>query len=181
MSMSAWGTGIQQSDEFSDVYDEFFELYKDDAVATDLYQAILTEYQAEFSDEESSPMLYTVYYALAQCLWECGVKDDWLWRKIKDIIDTDADLKFWNQLGLEPQLEKSRRKALLKFWEKINSKPTKIKKPKINKVKVSEMLKTPKAVKLAEYSGFTAGALITGLAIDYVLNKINAYKADKKA
>ncbi|MBE6578825.1 MAG: hypothetical protein E7651_03340 [Ruminococcaceae bacterium] len=133
--MSTWGPGIKQSDEFMDVYDEFFELYKDDAVATDLYQAILTEYQAEFSDEESSPMLYTVYYALAQCLWECGVKDDWLWRKIKDIIDTDADLKFWNQLGLEPQLEKSRRKALLKFWEKINSKPTKIKKPKKTTVK----------------------------------------------
>ena len=128
--MSSWGTGIKQSDEFMDVYDEFFELYKDNAVAIDIYQTILSEYQAEFSDEESSPMLYTVYYALAQCLWECGVKDDWLWQKIKDIIDTDADLKFWNELGLEPQLEKSRRKALQKFWEKINSEPTKIRKPK---------------------------------------------------
>ena len=128
--MSAWGTGIQQSDEFSDVYDEFFELYKDDAVAADIYQTILAEYQAEFSDEESSPMLYTVYYALAQCLWECGVRDEWLWQKIKDIIDTDSDLKFWNELGLEPQLEKSRRRALQKFWEKISSEPTKIKKPK---------------------------------------------------
>jgi len=91
--MSSWGTGIKQSDEFMDVYDEFFELYKDDAVAIEIYQTILNEYQQEFSDEESSPMLYTVYYALAQCLWECGVKDDWLWQKIKDIIDTDADLR----------------------------------------------------------------------------------------
>ena len=128
--MSSWGTGIKQSDEFMDVYDEFFELYKDDAVAIEIYQTILNEYQQEFSDEESSPLLYTVYYALAQCLWECGVKDNWLWQKIKDIIDTDADLKFWNELGVEPQLEKSRRKALQKFWEKINSEPTKIRKPK---------------------------------------------------
>ena len=128
--MSSWGTGIKQSDEFMDVYDEFFELYKDDAIATDIYQKILNEYRQEFFDEESSPMLYTVYYALAQCLWECGSKDNWLWHKIKDIIDTDADLKFWNELGYEPQLENSRRKALLKFWDKINSKPTKIKKPK---------------------------------------------------
>ena len=128
--MSSWGTGIKQSDEFMDVYDEFFELYKDDATAIDVYRKILTGYQDEFSDEEGSPMLYTVYYALAQCLWECGVKEEWLWQKIKDIIDTDADLKFWNELGVEPRLETSRRKALMMFWEKINSQPAKIKKPK---------------------------------------------------
>ncbi len=128
--MSSWGTGIKQSDEFIDIYDEFFELYKDDATAIEIYQTILAEYQQEFSDEDFSPMLYTVYYALAQCLWECGVKDDWLWQKIKDIIDTDADLKFWNEFGTEPQLEKNRRNALQKFWKKINSEPAKIKKPK---------------------------------------------------
>ncbi|MBO5785950.1 MAG: hypothetical protein J6R45_01365 [Clostridia bacterium] len=128
--MSSWGTGIKQSDEFSDVYDEFFELYKDDADAIEIYRTILSQYRQEFSEEEDSPILYTVYYALAQCLWECGVKDEWLWQKIKDIISSGADLKFWNELGAEPHLEKSREKALLKFWEKINSEPTKIKKPK---------------------------------------------------
>ena len=34
--MSSWGTGIKQSDEFMDVYDEFFERFKDDAVAIDI-------------------------------------------------------------------------------------------------------------------------------------------------
>lgn len=125
--MSSWGTGIKQSDEFLDVYEEFFELYKDDAVAIEIYHSILNEYQKEFYDEDTSPLLYTVYYALAQCLWECGFKDEWLWQKIKEIIDSDADLKFWNELGVEPQLEKSRRRELQKFWEKINSTPTKIK------------------------------------------------------
>ena len=38
--MSSWGTGIKQIDEFMDVYDEFFELYKDNAVAMDIYQTI---------------------------------------------------------------------------------------------------------------------------------------------
>lgn len=126
--MSSWGTGIKQSDEFMDVYDEFFDLYKDEAVAIDIYHAILAEYQQEFSNEKASPMLYTVYYALAQCLWECGARDEWLWNKIKCIIDSDADLKFWNELGNEPQIEKSRRRELQRFWEKINSTPTKIRK-----------------------------------------------------
>ena len=78
--MSAWGTGIKQSDEFMDVYDEFFDRYKDDATAMEIYRAILAEYQEEFSDEDSGPLLYTVYYALAQSLWECGERDEWLWR-----------------------------------------------------------------------------------------------------
>ena len=70
--MSAWGTGIRQSDEFADVYEEFFDLYRDDASAMDIYRKILAEYRNEFADEAASPMLYTVYYALALCLWECG-------------------------------------------------------------------------------------------------------------
>ena len=41
VTMSSWGTGIKQIDEFMDVYDEFFELYKDNAVAMDIYQTIL--------------------------------------------------------------------------------------------------------------------------------------------
>ena len=139
--MSAWGYGIKQSDEFMDVYDEFFESYIDDADAIEIYRSILNEYQREFSDADSGPLLYTVYYALAQCLWECGVKDEWLWQKIKDIIDTDADLIFWNELGNEPQIEKNRRIELQRFWERINSVPTKIKKPKKTQKKRAPTLK----------------------------------------
>lgn len=128
--MSSWGAGVKQSDEFMDVYDEFFERYKDDAAAIDVSHSILSEYQKEFPDEDTVPLLYTVYYALAWCLWECGVKDETLWQKIKDIIDSDADLKFWNELGVEPQIENRRRRELQKFWEKINSTPQKIKKAK---------------------------------------------------
>jgi hypothetical protein len=56
----------------------------------------------------------------------------------------------------------------------------KIKLSEINKAKLMEKLKSPKLVKYSEYAGFVAGAVITGLAIDYVYNKISAYKADKK-
>jgi len=133
--MSFWGTGIKQSDEFMDVYDYFFELYKDDADAREIYRSILAEYQAECSDETTSPLLYTVYYALAYALWECGAKDEWLWQKIGDIIASDADLIFWDEPGAEPQLKKRRRKELQKFWSKLNSAPANIKKPKKTQTK----------------------------------------------
>ena len=109
---------------------DFFDRYKDDATAMEIYRAILTEYQEEFSDEDSGPLLYTVCYALAQCLWECGERDEWLWQKIREIIDTEADLNFWDELGMEPELKKSRQRALDKFWDKINSVPAKLRKPK---------------------------------------------------
>jgi hypothetical protein len=161
--MSSWGTGIKQSDEFMDVYEEFFELYKDDAVAKDVYRSILEEYQSEFNDEESSPMLYTVYYALAHCLWECGEKDEWLWQKIKCIIDSDADLKFWDELGVEPKLKKSRKKQLEKFWEKINSAPEKIKKPKKTAKKREPTLHKGDMYAYACENGYRAA-----LVLDYV-------------
>ena len=48
--MSSWGTGIKQIDEFMDVYDEFFELYKDNAVAMDIYQTILKAWRCAPED-----------------------------------------------------------------------------------------------------------------------------------
>ncbi|MBO5270672.1 MAG: hypothetical protein J6B77_07795 [Clostridia bacterium] len=163
--MSTWGTGIKQSDEFMDVYEEFFDLYRDDAVAIDIYRAILTEYQEEFSSEETSPMLYTVYYALAQCLWECGERDEWLWQKIKSVIDSDADLKFWNELLNEPQTKKSRRRALQKFWERINSTPPKIRKPKRTQKKREATLQKGDVYAYVCENGYRAA-----LVLDFVWN-----------
>ncbi len=163
--MSSWGTGVKQSDEFMDVHDEFFERYKDDASALDIYHAILDEYRQEFSDEDSSPLMYTVYYALAQCLWECGAEDEWLWQTVGEIINTEADLKFWNELGTEPELQKSRKRELDKFWDKINSAPTKIKKPKKTQKKREPTLHKGDLYAYAVDGGFRAA-----LVLDHVWN-----------
>ncbi len=163
--MSAWGTGIRQSDEFMDVYDEFFDRYKDDATAMEVYRAILTEYQEEFSDGDEDPLLYTVYYALAQSLWECGERDEWLWQTVRQIIDTKADLKFWNELGNEPELIVSRRRALNKFWEKINSTPAKVRKPKKTGKK-----REPTLHKGDLYAYAVEGDYRAALVLDFVWN-----------
>ena len=128
--MSMWGAGIKQSDEFMDVYDEFYDRYVDDADPVEIYREILEEYRSEFSSVDMDPIMYTVYYALAQCLWECGQKEPWLWDEIDRIIATEADLAFWSELGMDKRMRESRRKALLKFQEKLRSQPTRIRKPK---------------------------------------------------
>lgn len=89
------------------------------------------EYKEEFPEEEDDPILYTVRYALAQCLWECGVKDEALWAEIDEIIHTGKDLQFWGELTEQnPKLQRQRQKSLEQFWTKINSEPKRIRKPK---------------------------------------------------
>lgn len=138
--MSAYGTGIKQSDEFADVYEEFFEAYKDNADPLLLYRNIWAEYVDEFPEETGldadTPVLFTVRYALAQCLWECGVKDQKLWDEIEYIITSESDLRFWDTSnGGDETLVRKRRKSLAQFWEKINSEPFKVKKPRKTTVK----------------------------------------------
>ncbi len=129
--MSFWGTGIKQSDEFVDIYEEFFEQYKEAADPFSIKAKIWKEYTDDFSEVEDSPILYTVRYALAQCLWECGLKDDALWAEIDEIIHSGRDLCFWETLTEQnPSLKKQRQRSLEQFWVKINSAPKRIRKPK---------------------------------------------------
>jgi hypothetical protein len=128
--MSSWGTGIKQSDEFCDIYDVFFERYVDDAEPLKLADDIWAEYLSEFDDDDADPILYTVRFALAQCVWECGAKDQKLWSEIDDIIKNGKDLKFWSKLEADDKTLKSRKKNLDLFWKKINTEPQKIRRPK---------------------------------------------------
>ena len=129
--MSAWGTGVSQSDEFADIYDEFFDAYTGDADPFDIQKKIWKEYKEEFPEEEDDPILYTVRYALAQCLWECGVKDEALWAEIDEIIHSGKELRFWDELSEhDPITHRQRQKSMERFWAKINSTPKRIRKPK---------------------------------------------------
>ena len=128
--MSSWGTGIKQSDEFLDVYEEFFDKYVDGTDPLAIFSEIWQDYREEFPDGNDDPILHTVRFALAQCLWECGSKDENLWNEINEIITGGKDLKFWGELGADESLNRKRKKSLEEFWEKKNSTPKRIRNPK---------------------------------------------------
>ncbi len=131
--MSSWGTGVSQSDEFADIYEDFFEAYTGDADPFDIQKKIWKEYTEEFPEEKDTPILYTVRYALAQCLWECGKRDEALWEEIDEIIHSGKELRFWGALSEQnPKLQRQRQRSLEQFWTKINSEPKRIRKPKKN-------------------------------------------------
>ena len=127
--MSMWGAGIRQCDEFEDVYEEFFGKYIGDVCPEDIFREILSRYQQEFSEQEEG-FLYPVYYALAQCLWECGCKDNWLWDKIAQIVKTEADVAFWKELECDASFARRRQSELMKFLDKLHSVPYRIRKPR---------------------------------------------------
>lgn len=126
--MSMWGAGIRQCDEFEDVYEEFFDKYIGDASPESIFREILNEYQQAYSEQEG--FLYPVYYALAQCLWECGCKDNWLWDRITQIVENETDVAFWKELECDASFARRRQTELMKFLDKLHSVPYRIRKAK---------------------------------------------------
>lgn len=129
--MSYSDTSIQDSDEFFDIHEEFFELYKENTSPEEVYRHILSEYAQEFEDEMEDCdhiLMHEICFALAYCLWECGCKDEWLWQKVEKIIASGENLKYgWVD---DPKVIKSRERALQRFWKQINTQPKRIRKPK---------------------------------------------------
>lgn len=130
-------TSIKGSDEFYDIHEEFFDLYKEGTTPEEVYHSILSEYEQEFEDELEACdhiLMHEICFALAYCLWECGCKDEELWQKVERIIASGDNLKYgWVD---DPKVINSRERALKRFWTQINTpckrprKPRKERKPR---------------------------------------------------
>jgi hypothetical protein len=79
--------------------------------------------------------LHNLYFASAFAAWECGIQDDKLYNKAKEIIVSRSDIKCWRELGASNQDLKKREKALLSFLTKLSTPKEKPKKPKQIKFK----------------------------------------------
>ncbi len=134
--MGAWGMGIAQSDEYCEVYEKFMKQYGDDAEVSDITANILAEYYKYFDVNDA--VMHDVYFALAKAEWMCCAQSEGILTKVKEIIETDANIIFYRELeATEPNL-KLRRKNLQKFWETLQtprSKPRKRIKDTSDKVK----------------------------------------------
>ena len=120
--MACSETSIKGSDEFFDIHEDFFEAYKEGTTPQEIYRQILAEYAREFEDEDEDCdhiLMHEVCFALAYCLWECGCRDEELWQKVGRIIESGDNLKYgWVD---DPQVIRSRERALNRFWQQINT------------------------------------------------------------
>ena len=117
--MGIWGMGLTQSDEFCEVYDKFMEEYNSGKEPHDISESILTEYYSEFNDNDG--VMHDVYFALAKAEWMCCAQSEKVLLKVKEIINTDANIAFYRELCATESDLRARKKSLQKFWNSLQA------------------------------------------------------------
>lgn len=111
--MGCWGMGMTQSDEFCEVYDRFMDEYNHGKAVSDISSGILGEYHEEFEDTDG--VLHDVYFALAKAEWMCCEQSEAILLRAKEIIESNANLDFYQELGATSSDLKLRKKKLAAF------------------------------------------------------------------
>lgn len=110
--MGAWGTAISSNDTFADIYDEFFDLYNDGLEVEEISLQLIQANQEIINDPDDCN---NFWFALAKAQWECKQLDSDLFQRIKNIVDTGADIEVWRQLDANEKDLKKRKIVLDKF------------------------------------------------------------------
>ncbi len=94
--MGCWGMGIAQTDEFCEYYDEFMEAYDNGKAVAEITAGILAKSLAEFDDDDG--VMHDVYFALAKAEWMCCEQSDLVLNRVKEIIESGANIEFCREL-----------------------------------------------------------------------------------
>ncbi len=117
--MGCWGMGLTQSDEFCEIYDRFMDSYNNGKLVSEISSAILAEYHAEFDDNDG--IMHDVYFALAKAEWMCCEQSELVLNRVKEIIESGANIEFYRELEATEKDLKVRRKNLEKFWNSLQT------------------------------------------------------------
>ena len=112
--MSCWGMGMAQSDEFCEIYDRFMDRYNNGDEVPAISEDILKEYHNEFSVDDG--VMHDVYFALAKAEWMCCAQSKKILDRVKEIIESGANIRFYHELEATEKDLKVRQKNLEKFW-----------------------------------------------------------------
>lgn len=115
--MGCWGMGMTQSDEFCEIYDKFMDSYNEGKAVADITAAILSEYHAEFDDTDG--VMHDVYFALAKAEWMCCQQSELVLARVREIIESGANIEFYRELEATEKDLKVRQKNLEKFLDSL--------------------------------------------------------------
>lgn len=122
--MGTWGTAISSNDTYADIYGDFFDLYNNGLDVPEISKKLISENQETIKNSEDSN---NFWFALAKAQWECKQLDKVLFERVKEIIETDADLEVWRELDADEKDIKKRKVVLNKFLEDLQTEKTKAK------------------------------------------------------
>lgn len=115
--MGCWGMGISECDEYLEVYDNFMEEYDNGVECSAITAAILSKYHAEFDDEDG--VMHDVYFALAKAEWMCCAQSELVLNRVKEIIESGANIEFYRELEATEYDLKQRERNLDKFLKSL--------------------------------------------------------------
>jgi len=122
--MGVWGTAISSNDTYADIYGIFFELYNEGLAVKDISRKLIADNQEIIHDRYESN---NFWFALSKAQWECKQLDNELLERVKQIINTDADLEIWRQLDADEKEIKKRSVFLSKFLADLQTENPKAK------------------------------------------------------
>lgn len=122
--MGTWGNAISSNDTYADIYGDFFDLYNDGFDVIEISKKLISDNQETIKNSDDSN---NFWFALAKAQWECKQLDKELFERVKEIIETDADLEVWRELDADEKDIKKRKVILNKFLEDLQTKKTKAK------------------------------------------------------
>lgn len=128
--MGNWDAAIYSNDTFADTYYEFFTLYNDGLEVPEITQQLIDQNQETINIPEDAN---NFWFAIAKAQWECKQLDPQILNRINEIIETDADILIWKELGADIKTLKKRKEYLDKFLAQIQTERTK---PKARKRKI---------------------------------------------
>lgn len=129
--MGTWGTGISSNDTYADIYNDFFELYNNGFLVSEITEKLIQENQEMINESEDSN---NFWFALALAQWECKELNVEVFEKVNQIINSGSDLILWRNLDATNADIKSRGIVLEKFLLKLENEKANPKKRKINKL-----------------------------------------------
>ncbi|NRS90352.1 hypothetical protein HNQ02_003292 [Flavobacterium sp. 7E] len=120
--MGAWGVGINQNDNYEDVFDEFINLYNQDYAVADITAYLIENNRDLIESEEYSN---DFWFAIANCQWECKELEKAIYDKVEKIILSEENLKLWRQQDADTKTIIKRDIALKKFLTKLTTEKAK--------------------------------------------------------
>ena len=126
--MGCWGMGLAQTDEFCEVYDNFMEEYDEGKPVAEITAEILAKYHEEFDDDDG--IMHDIYFALAKAEWMCKEQSEAILARVKEIIETKANIEFYRELETTESDLKIRQRNLEKFWNMLQTPREKARKRK---------------------------------------------------
>jgi len=116
--MGTWGTGISSNDTFSDIHEQFIDLFNEGLSVSEITKKLIRENQETIEIKEDSN---NFWFAIALGQWECKELEDEVFKNVKEIINSGFDIEIWKDLGASESDLKTRQKVLIKFLEKLQT------------------------------------------------------------